>query len=703
MHNEIFITFVKYLKILKKMKKLYFLLLSLLTFGVSNAQEALITGYVDSPCPSQLGRTVEIYVDGTIDFTGWNLVRQSNGGGYTTNIDLSALGSITDNFAYITTDAATLTAEFGISTNVLVSAAITDNGNDAFQIIDAGTTVIDRFGEDGVDGNGTAWNHLDTYYYRVDGVPANGGAFNVVDFTFGALNLLDGEGLCNGASALSTFVPFGTYSTTASTTPTISISGTVQSLDYFEGNGPSAEDTFSVSGINLTQNITVTAPANFEVSLTTGTGFGASVILTQTTGTVNPTNVYVRLSSGLSSNTYNGDIVASTTGATNQTLSISGIVSPATPQFTITGGTPGALNYTFGSGPSNEDSIFVEGLFLTSDITITAPTNFEVSLTSGTGFMSSVSVTPSSGTVTSTEVFIRLASGLAINSYSGDITVSSSPAADQTVALTGNVFGTATNSLVIIGVYDGPNPGGLPKGVELFALADIADLSLYGISSVTNGAGTNGATIEYTFPADALTAGQSIFVASEGTEFNNFFGFAPNYITNVVSINGDDAVELYENGTIIDTFGDVDADGTGTAWEYLDGWAYRVSNTGPDGTFVIGNWTFSGINQLEGATTNAACTIPYPLGTYTNSLSANNFNAIEGFTMYPNPSNGNTLYFSTVANAELDVQVYDMLGKQVIKSKVSNNALNISVLNQGIYIVKVTEEGKTATRKLVVK
>lgn len=91
------------------------------------------------------------------------------------------------------------------------------------------------------------------------------------------------------------------------------------------------------------------------------------------------------------------------------------------------------------------------------------------------------------------------------------------------------------------------------------------------------------------------------------------------------------------------------------------------------------------------------------ISTATTYLGSTSFNAIEGFTMYPNPSNGNTLYFSTVANAELDVQVYDMLGKQVINSKVSNNALNISGLNQGIYIVKVTEEGKTATRKLVVR
>ncbi len=91
------------------------------------------------------------------------------------------------------------------------------------------------------------------------------------------------------------------------------------------------------------------------------------------------------------------------------------------------------------------------------------------------------------------------------------------------------------------------------------------------------------------------------------------------------------------------------------------------------------------------------------ISTVTTFLGSTAFNAIDGFKMYPNPSIGNTLYFTTVANAELDIQVYDMLGKQVINSKVSNNALNISGLNQGIYIVKVTEEGKTATRKLVVR
>ena len=39
-------------------------------------------------------------------------------------------------------------------------------------------------------------------------------------------------------------------------------------------------------------------------------------------------------------------------------------------------------------------------------------------------------------------------------------------------------------SLIITGVLDGPLTGGLPKAVEIFVAADIADLSIYGILSL---------------------------------------------------------------------------------------------------------------------------------------------------------------------------------------------------------------------------
>jgi len=196
------------------MKKITFFIFAFLLCLSSNAQEVLITGYIDSTCPSALGRTLEIYVDGTVDLTGWNVVRQANGGGFTTNISLTTLGTLTDEFAYLTNDAVILDAEFGINSgnsNVLTSGSISSNGDDAFQVINDLAVVIDRFGEDLVDGTGTAWEHVDTYYYRNDNSVANAGAFDPINWTFGAQNLLDGQGLCNGGSAFSTFVPFGSF------------------------------------------------------------------------------------------------------------------------------------------------------------------------------------------------------------------------------------------------------------------------------------------------------------------------------------------------------------------------------------------------------------------------------------------------------------------------------------------------------------
>ncbi len=80
-----------------------------------------------------------------------------------------------------------------------------------------------------------------------------------------------------------------------------------------------------------------------------------------------------------------------------------------------------------------------------------------------------------------------------------------------------------------------------------------------------------------------------------------------------------------------------------------------------------------------------------------------NDNNINGLTMYPNPLSGNTLYLTSTANAAMSVQIFDLLGKEVLKATVVNNAVNVAKLTAGVYVVKITEEGKTATRKLVIK
>lgn len=187
-----------------------------------------------------------------------------------------------------------------------------------------------------------------------------------------------------------------------------------------------------------------------------------------------------------------------------------------------------------------------------------------------------------------------------------------------------SVTALAQSDLVITGVIDGDLPNGLPKAVELYVLNDITDLSIYGLESANNGATASGE--EFTFPSDSVAAGDFIYVATETPQFSAFFGFAPNYTNGAaISINGNDVIVLYKNGVIVDVFGEIGVDGTGQPWEYMDGWAYRVNGTGPDGTtFVLNNWFFSGPNALDGETTNNTSKTPFPIGTFSGPPNCSN-------------------------------------------------------------------------------
>jgi len=200
--------------------------------------------------------------------------------------------------------------------------------------------------------------------------------------------------------------------------------------------------------------------------------------------------------------------------------------------------------------------------------------------------------------------------------------------AGDLVTLTANATVLPEDNLVITGVFDGPLTGGTPKGVELYVLKDINDLSEYGIGSANNGGGTDGE--EFTFPFASASAGEYIYLASDSTQFNNWFGFDADYVTSAVNINGDDAIELFYVSNVIDVFGDINLDGTGEPWDHVDGWAYRNNSTGPDGNvFVLNNWSFSGTNALDGELLNSTAASPVPIGTFTHAGNS----AINTYTM----------------------------------------------------------------------
>ena len=76
---------------------------------------------------------------------------------------------------------------------------------------------------------------------------------------------------------------------------------------------------------------------------------------------------------------------------------------------------------------------------------------------------------------------------------------------------------------------------------------------------------------------------------------------------------------------------------------------------------------------------------------------------ITGFKLYPNPAIADVVYVTTQQNSLKEIRVYDVFGELVLTDKLSAKALNISKLSPGVYVVQMTENNKSITRKLVVK
>lgn len=92
-------------------------------------------------------------------------------------------------------------------------------------------------------------------------------------------------------------------------------------------------EQFQIGGSYLTDDISIVAPANFEISLAPGSGYSGSITLNQTGGDVNNTVVYVRSSDRAPSGSIAGNIVLSSAGAISLQVAVSGRVDPETTPF----------------------------------------------------------------------------------------------------------------------------------------------------------------------------------------------------------------------------------------------------------------------------------------------------------------------------------------------------------------------------------
>ena len=577
-----------------------------MVFGLK-AQTPIITMIADGDEAHGTPKVLEIYANGTVDFTQYSLQNQTNGNAtWGTAFDLSPLGTVTDGFVYVFSEGSGSNANVGIfaqnfpsATNVLdasSSSVLSINGDDRVRIINTSTTaVIDMYGVEGTDGTGTNWEYKDGYAKRNNGTGPDP-VFVEANWEFhnGELN---GHGAVQDGTTFESIIGIGTFTPPTSSTPTLTISS------------PTAGQIYSPETTDVDVVFTV---LNFNVAQSGGDGY---------------------------------------------------------------------IKYSVDAGSSvdkyDTNPIQLQGLSRASH-------TIDMELVDNSGN----SLTPP---VTASVTF-----GIADYIQVADLAALRASAVDGYYEVTGE-------SYVIGGQQVGNSVQGFLQdntaGIMVYDNQQIVTIQPNPFDGVT---GLKGQLVEYHGVLELKpTANLSMtgnnhpiaFQVITADEFNNNH---ENYESELIQILG---------GTIANT-------GSHTETEFVQNHNYDLtdaSNTTKLRCFfhdLVGTTIPSGSVDVAGigGEYNGTAQI-YPRGgfdiTPTNSISNNN---IEGLNIYPNPVNDGKIYVTTPSNNEKQVVVYDMTGKQVVNTNVYNNqAISVSTLKSGVYLIKVVEDNKVSTQKLMIQ
>lgn len=706
-------------------------------------------------------KSSEYYVlEDIADLSIYGLGNANNGGG-TDSVEWAfpAASAAAGDRLYVTRDSATFRDFFGFDANFYdpTGAAHNFNGDDAFELFENGV-VIDVFGDINVDGTGEPWEYNDSWAARECATGPDSSTFVLASWTIASIDNFVGTTMNSGAPQP---YPYGTYDTI----PCPIISGPSPmnvviteimynspgtDLEYIELYNNTA-GSIDLTGYNINDAVSfsfpayVLAPGEFvlisddSATLQTFWGVtafnwigslnnsGESITLKDTAGMVVDSVFYddaapwtttpdgrgpsLVLCNPDSNNNVGSNWQRAITSSGNlfdgrEVFGNPGVLAPCVDvpivgiqsAEVITGEGDGDLTVLFYLDNPNDTAattvdldVALGGTAGATDYTFTALT---VTFPAGTDTAQSTIV----GIVDDSDQEPEESFTLAITNPSGGATITNDT---MRITIVDN-DAPLTYSLKIIGLLHGPNSG-VPKAVELLALNDIPNLSLYGLGCANNGGGTDGQ--EWTFPADAIAAGTCFYVTNDTAGFLSFFGFSADYQDDGAAnnFNGDDAFEVYESGSVVDVFGEVDVDGTGTPWEYTLGWVHRKAATGPDtATFVLGNWDLGGIDALINAATNDSAANPYPV-MMCDVVGLEPVDLKQEILLYPNPAQNVVRYDSEIKLEKIVLR--NMLGQEIIMidQPAASAEIDLSQLANDIYLLSFISENGIWTQKLVVR
>ncbi|MGS2726727.1 lamin tail domain-containing protein [Psychroserpens sp. BH13MA-6] len=562
------------------MKKLYMLFFMISFLGYS--QNVTITKIIETGCSSTDGfvKTVELYVDGTVDFsTEVTLNYMQNGDLWANNqIDISALGVQTDNFVYIVRDIPAMQDEFPSTTfdasNTVVVSTST-NGDDGYQVVLNGN-VVSQFGRtetDADDDTESNWQHTDAVATRVSGVP-DIGTWEPNDWVITPENDLDTQTDCQtgGATNLETY-----FNTLGGTFPLGSGSG------------------WTPTGATCT------------------TALGSSSVSCDTTGSGAIDDTYTATIDFSGANNGNNFVVMSSSG-------------------TVGGDSPTSVE----SG-----TIVISNIPEGTDITVT------LSDIANGGVCDLSETIDSPGCVP-----------LVINEVLFD------PAAD----LPGDANGDGTRDALEDEFIELINNSGAALDISGYTISDAADL-------------------RHTFPpATIIPANEILVVFGGGTPTGSFGG-------SIVQTASEGQLNLSNGGDVITINNNL-------------GDQVLVFDSGVIAASVSDNQSVTRDPDITGGFvlhTDAIASLLFSPGQLLpEALSVDSFE-VSNIKIFPNPVSNGMVTIASENLANVDVEMYDILGKRVSDVVLNNNTLNVSQLTAGMYLLKISvTNGSSAIKKLVI-
>ena len=274
--------------------------------------------------------------------------------------------------------------------------------------------------------------------------------------------------------------------------------------------------------------------------------------------------------------------------------------------------------------------------------------------------------------------FYVIAKDAAGNSSSASNTVNETTTATTTGGTT-----TTTATELLFSEYIEGSSNNKALTISNFT-GNAVNMSAFSIKRQTNGAGawSTGLSLSGT-----LNNGSKYLIVNSSISSACYSASAADLSTTApeMTFNGNDPVGLFKNGVLIDIIG---AFNGGSANFAIDETLRRKA------TVTSPTITFNKTTEWDSFATDTCSN----LGIYSSKDTD-----FSGLKIYPNPSSGTfTIDFDTF-NSEYSIEIYSLIGQKIFeKTNTTIPSITVSNLQKGIYLVRVTKDFKSNTRKIII-